>query len=1068
MALQVKSDLEKSGFVVNNKKSVWTPVQIMEWLGFNWNLKEGTLEVPVKKIENLKNIISALFECNIHITCRNLAKVCGKIISMLPALGSICQIMTRHLHMTICCRDYWDSFVYLNENVIQELRFLTQWKQFEKLANDSRFAKIVSALPSIVEASSSKSTVKKYKFYFGKFRIWCSDCQLEFSPATSTTTHMAHYTGFDETCDSSALLGLLLNIAKFDPIVQSDADDVRRHIRNPWAHCNFAEWDALKFSSSFQLMKKLVKDLKLTLNEETIVIDEMDKWEMNGQRFLSGTTHGLGLVNELRQQTHALAVYTKLVATETYDNCMRVIEVLDKFKINILEKLVQLDKDMKTGFLEIDKKLKSQDKTNDTQIDSHEVDIECWKEQDVLFVGTPVVKAVSDILELKPTVLIVGESGIGKSMLMHHIALKLHDKIEYSLIPCYEIQDIIRHYKKNISQMFVLDDICGRFTVSFGDIEYLVKNEVTLKRLLERGKTKIAATCRLDIYRDEKFHAFCSVITSSIFNLSAIYSKEDKLKICAKYLNKDNIQLLTNQHEPFTPLMCSLYSKYEHFNLTDFFHCPYDTFRNEWEKLQSIDPYKYCALFLCVIHNGIVNESVFDIDTENININQKDFKNIFDICGVDQAACNGENDDIVQLLIDKGCDVSQVDGMLDTSLTAACKRGYTKIVQLLIDNGGDINQVNGMLETPLTSACSYGNDEILQFLLSKGCIVNQVDGMGKTPLMAACRREHEKTAQLLIDKGSDVNQITKMRETALTESCRRGNEKIVQLLIDKGGGVNQVDGLRETPLTAACKRENQKIVQLLINSGGDINQCDDIGDTPLKAACEIGNDKMIQLLIDKGGCVNQMDGFRETPLTAACKRGNEKIVQLIIDNDGDINQADGMGRTPLTVACMGEHVNIVQLLIKKGGNINQVDNISETLIIAACGRGNEEIVQLLIDNGADLKKINGISETPVTAACKRGNEKILSLLIDNGCSVNKMNGMKRTPLTVACQSEDEKMVQLIIDKGGDVNQVDGMRDSPLTVACERKNYKIVQLLIDNGCYVNQVNGMRETPMTAAC
>ncbi|XP_063436370.1 uncharacterized protein LOC134717808 [Mytilus trossulus] len=427
MALQVKSDLEKSGFVVNNKKSVWTPVQIMEWLGFNWNLKDGTLEIPVKKFENLKNIISALFECNIHITCRNLAKVCGKIISMLPALGSICQIMTRHLHMTICCRDYWDSFVYLNENVIQELRFwyfycekvsfrqisyfhrmperivfsdaseyagagyivgsnnvahfmwdksektkssswrelkavsnilqsvhnqlsgklvkiytdnqnvtkiirkgsmkselqdialdvfnicldnnivleiewiprdkniqadelskifdfddwgvsdiifkyfdrlwgpfncdlfadsrnkkvsrffskfftpgtsgvdafaydwsafnnwivppiylitrvinymlickakgalvipkwksavywmITQWKQFEELANDSRFAKIVSALPSIVEASSSKSTVKKYKFYFGKFRIWCSDCQLESSPANSTT-----------------------------------------------------------------------------------------------------------------------------------------------------------------------------------------------------------------------------------------------------------------------------------------------------------------------------------------------------------------------------------------------------------------------------------------------------------------------------------------------------------------------------------------------------------------------------------------------------------------------------------------------------------------------------------------------------------------------------------------------------------------------------------------------------------------------------------------------------------------------------------------------------------------
>ncbi|CAC5396533.1 unnamed protein product [Mytilus coruscus] len=184
-------------------------------------------------------------------------------------------------------------------------------------------------------------------------------------------THMAHYTGFDETCDSSALLGLILNIAKFDPIVQSDADDVRRHIRNPWAHCNFAEWDAMKYSSSFQLMKKLVKDLKLILNKETIIIEEMEKCEINGQRFLSGTTHGLELVNELRQQTHVLAVYAKLVATEADDNCLRVKNELDKFEINILQKVVQLDKDMKTGFLEIDKKLEAQDKTlknHNTQI----------------------------------------------------------------------------------------------------------------------------------------------------------------------------------------------------------------------------------------------------------------------------------------------------------------------------------------------------------------------------------------------------------------------------------------------------------------------------------------------------------------------------------------------------------------------------------------------------------------------------------------------------------------------------------------------------------------------------
>jgi hypothetical protein len=40
-----------------------------------------------------------------QLTCRNLTKICRKIIYMIPALGNICQIMTKHLHMSICCRN---------------------------------------------------------------------------------------------------------------------------------------------------------------------------------------------------------------------------------------------------------------------------------------------------------------------------------------------------------------------------------------------------------------------------------------------------------------------------------------------------------------------------------------------------------------------------------------------------------------------------------------------------------------------------------------------------------------------------------------------------------------------------------------------------------------------------------------------------------------------------------------------------------------------------------------------------------------------------------------------------
>lgn len=59
---------------------------------------------------------------------------------------------------------------------------------------------------------------------------------------------------------------------------------VRRKIRNPWAHCDFTKWDAVKYADSFQLMEKLVKDLSLSSNEEIQIIGEMKKWEINGNK----------------------------------------------------------------------------------------------------------------------------------------------------------------------------------------------------------------------------------------------------------------------------------------------------------------------------------------------------------------------------------------------------------------------------------------------------------------------------------------------------------------------------------------------------------------------------------------------------------------------------------------------------------------------------------------------------------------------------------------------------------------------------------------------------------------
>lgn len=55
---------------------------------------------------------------------------------------------------------------------------------------------------------------------------------------------------------------------------------LRTEVRNPWAHCNFNEWEAMKYLSSIQLMKQFIKHLQMP--SEVHVLDDLTHWEVNG------------------------------------------------------------------------------------------------------------------------------------------------------------------------------------------------------------------------------------------------------------------------------------------------------------------------------------------------------------------------------------------------------------------------------------------------------------------------------------------------------------------------------------------------------------------------------------------------------------------------------------------------------------------------------------------------------------------------------------------------------------------------------------------------------------------
>ncbi|XP_071177425.1 uncharacterized protein [Mytilus edulis] len=136
-------------------------------------------------------------------------------------------------------------------------------------------------------------------------------------------THMAHYTGFDETCDLSALLGLVINIdGQFPTAVMSYAENVR-DVWNEWAHCDPTIWDAVKYSDSFKLMTNLVKKLRLCSTEESQTLLEIEKLEIDGPSSLNDK-------NKICRLLHGLVKSLKHVAKETDNTSAKIKRLLDK------------------------------------------------------------------------------------------------------------------------------------------------------------------------------------------------------------------------------------------------------------------------------------------------------------------------------------------------------------------------------------------------------------------------------------------------------------------------------------------------------------------------------------------------------------------------------------------------------------------------------------------------------------------------------------------------------------------------------------------------------------------
>lgn len=268
--------------------------------------------------------------------------------------------------------------------------------------------------------------------------------------------------------------------------------------------------------------------------------------------------------------------------------------------------------------------------------------------------------------------------------------------------------------------------------------------------------------------------------------------------------------------------------------------------------------------------------------------------------------------EVVDILIQAGANLKEVDGNEASPLHLAAEYGYVEIARKLIVHGADVNLFRPNYETPLYQAAQYNQIDVVALLMESGATVSPVNGA--SPLMKAIACGFTEVAKILIrkSKAADIEASVERSildrgavSTPLSLAIEMANVEIVALLLEycpefiKYHTLHSVSspryvsaqGIRLTrstyylqiaPLNLAIYKSGNNVaivdllIKALIKAGEDFN-----ASTPLCAAASWGYVAIAQLLVGYGANVNE-DAVGSTPLGYAAEHGHHDMVMYLL------------------------------------------------------------------------------------------------------------------------------------------------------------------------------------------
>ncbi|XP_046562592.1 putative ankyrin repeat protein RF_0381 [Haliotis rubra] len=372
---------------------------------------------------------------------------------------------------------------------------------------------------------------------------------------------------------------------------------------------------------------------------------------------------------------------------------------------------------------------------------------------------------------------------------------------------------------------------------------------------------------------------------------------------------------------------------------------------------------------------------------------------------------------------------------MDASYVCSCQ----DVFDLLVSEGADVSLKDDYSNTVFQSACVGGNLSIVECLLPKS-EVNSSDYLGRTALMKAAESGHIHVFDFLVSQKLDLELTDHFSNTVLHFACEGGNVAILEhLLTTPDLNARGTNGW--SPVMVASRFGKSDVFNLLVSKEVNLNLTDEHGNNMLHLAYQGGDMSITEHLLPLFDINSRGQDGRTAVMYAAVNRV-KSVFDLLVSEGADTSLKDDHSNSVFHLACLGGNKSIVEQLLPHV-DINSLGDSGRTAIMKAASVRNKSVFDFLVSKNADLKVIDDYRDSVLHSACKGGGSTIVQCVLQM-FDINTRGKKGLTPAMIAASLGNR---HVHVSQQANLTIADDYGNNVPHLACQGGNRSIIKHLL---------------------